>query len=236
MSQRRKNKARYIESDESEYEDNTRSQSRSLTGRDVEKLAGQVCNMLLVGEMKKIPAKSADIRSIIQKKTKSSFENVMGRAGEIMQQVFGYEIKCVKGNSYILVNSMSATLLKFQQLSKKEEAEWGVLIVTLIAIFMCEGTMNAAQLEAYLGTLGIDMATKGKTMLKDFVRKKYLDTSMEGSSDPPTLMYQWGDRAHAEISKGDLLELVCKVYGNVMKPSMWTYQWKLINDNKEKEQ
>lgn len=44
-----------------------------------------------------------------------------------------------------------------------------------------------------------------------FVRKKYLEIETESSSDPPIVMYKWGERAHAEFSKKQMLDLVCKV-------------------------
>lgn len=43
------------------------------------------------------------------------------------------------------------------------------------------------------------------------MRKKYLEVENDTSSDPPTVLYKWGERAHAEFSKKEMLDLICKV-------------------------
>lgn len=238
MPPRKSNKSRHEDSDDDSSEEEfvpTQTQSQQYTNSEIQKLAGQVCNLLLVGEMRKIPVKSTDIRkSIIMKKNKSSFQSVMEKAGEMMEHVFGYKIVTVKGTSYILVNTMGDSMVKYQQCSDDEHAARGLLVAILIAIFMSEGRIAQGTLDLYLNAMEVEQAT-AKPLIQEYLRQKYLEIISEDSGDQPTLMYLWGERAHAEFSKKDILEFACKIYGNDMKPSMWTFQWKIVRDEENKQ-
>lgn len=252
MSQRSRHKRRQRvvvesdDSDDSEVEEYTPSQSRRpsqsqrsnqsqgasvLAEKDVKKLAGQVCNMLLAAEIKKIPVKSSEIKkSIIPLKNRNSYKVVMSKAEEMMEHLFGYMITPVKSNSYILVNIMARNFSKFEMVPKREEARRGLLIAILAAIFMNEGKMSAGGLESFLMDLDKDLVSTSKHTIQEFIRQRYLDAVPDLKNDTSKLVYMWGDRASAEFNKKEILEFVCKVYGN-MKPSMWTYQWKLVNED-----
>lgn len=43
------------------------------------------------------------------------------------------------------------------------------------------------------------------------MREKYLAMTLNKNVDPPIKEFQWGERAYLELSKKDILELVCKV-------------------------
>lgn len=244
MSRRTKNKPRknvVVEMDddteeEEEEEDYTLTQSQGacqLSEKDVKKLAGQVCNMLLAAEIRKIPLKSSDIRKgITSLKSRSSYKTVMIKAGEMMEHLFGYKIMSVKTHGYILVNTVGSTFAKYEQLPRSEEVKRGLLIAILAAIFMNEGKMSVGGLESFLNALDNDLGSSSKNMIQEFLRQKYLESTVNDLTEPPTTMYTWGDRANAEFCKKKVLEFVCEVYGN-MKPSMWTYQWKLVNEEND---
>lgn len=205
------------------------TQVEDLSNTEKRALLGQVCNLLLAGEIKKVPVKKAFIKKHIFKKHKKHFEDVMEGAKNSMRHVFGYEIVTLK-DSYILVNNLKSKLVKLQDLSEAEFTVKGLLTTMLMVIFMSEGKISAGSLEISLNILDIEMTTTAKPTIQGFVRKKYLEIETESSSDPPTVMYKWGERAHAEFSKKQMLDLVCKIYGNNMKPQEWTQQWNLIQE------
>ncbi|XP_045118318.1 melanoma-associated antigen B10-like isoform X2 [Portunus trituberculatus] len=183
-----------------------------------------------------IPLKSSEIKkSIVSLKSRSAYKIVMNKAEEMMEHLFGYKIVSVKNNSYIMMNNMQKNIIKFEQIPRNEKVRRGLLIAILAVIFMNEEKINAAGLESFLESLDFDLATSSKTTIQEFVRQRYLDTAVQDLGDASMLMYKWGDRANAEFRKKEVLECICQIYGN-MKPSMWTYQWKLVNAEKNGEE
>ena len=48
--------------------------------------------------------------------------------------------------------------------------------------------------------------------LQELKRQRYLEITIDKTSDPSVREYHWGERAHLEFPKKELLELVCKVF------------------------
>ncbi|KAK3870836.1 hypothetical protein Pcinc_023973 [Petrolisthes cinctipes] len=221
-----------------EYEPPSQSQGRSqLTQQDLTMHAGLVCNLLLANEHKKIPTKRQDIRKLILKDQARHFPAIMKKASELMERVFGYKVKELEDKNYLLINGLGVSGGERISGTKTQAARTGLITAVLAAIFMTDTQkMKEAVMEEYLKTLGVDVQSKANPVLgnvnkliyQDLVREKYLEVSLDKFTDPPTKEFRWGERAHLELNKKEILELVCKIYGDNMDPKMWTAQWKEV--------
>ncbi|XP_045599352.2 non-structural maintenance of chromosomes element 3 homolog isoform X1 [Procambarus clarkii] len=239
-----RNKRTVLVIEDDDEEEDYQSQSQSQTGaqlspEDKTKLAGIVCNFLLVAESKKIPVKRSDIVKAVLKEHGRQFTAVMAQATDILEKVFAYKVVELesKKNNYILINNIGTAHSDNENTCKgSDAAKIGLLTCILAGIFMTGELMPEGSMKEYLKKLDIDLDSKevhpafgniSKLINQDFVRQKYLEITQDTTADPPTREYRWGERAHHELSKKDVLELVCKVYGNNMRPQTWTTQWRV---------
>ncbi|KAK8739341.1 hypothetical protein OTU49_003587 [Cherax quadricarinatus] len=178
-------------SDEEEEENQSQSQSQKntqLSQHPKTKLAGLVCNYLLVAETKK---------------------------------VYAYKVVELEKNSYILINNIGTVHSDSEHASKKsDDSRTGLLTFILTGIFMTGEMMQEGSMREYLRKLGIDLTSRdahpvygnvSKLINQDFVKQRYLAITQDTTTDPPSREYRWGERAQHELSKRDLLELVCKI-------------------------
>lgn len=228
------------ESDENDEEEETQSQSQrksQLSSEARTKYAGLVCNYLLTAESKKIPVGRADIRKIVLKEHGRHFSAVMAEAAVMLKKVYAYRVVALKKkNNFILINNLGTSYSDNDSSSKNEAAKMGLLTAILTAIFMTGEVMQEGPMREYLKKLSVDVDTKevhpvfgnvSKLIYQEFVKQKYIDITQDTATDPPTREYRWGERAHQELSKRNVIDLVCKVYGNNMRPEVWTSQWKI---------
>lgn len=235
------------ESDEDMDEDydNTQggTQSSQVTLNDNERrtLAGHVVNYLLVADCKKVPVKRAEINKGVLKEHSKQFNTIMAEATRILSKIYGYRVVDLQKGQFILVNNMSATLRDHDAFpatrSRSDAATMGLVTAILAGIFMSGELMQEGPMREYMKKLGIDIDSKdphpvfgnvNKLITQDLVKQCYLNVSFDRSIDPPSKEFRWGPRAHMEISKKHMLELVCKIYGDNMRPEMWASQWKVV--------
>lgn len=207
----------------------------------LKKLINDCVLYLLVADQKKQIIRRADITKNILKDAPKAFPYVINKAERILQLVYGIRLVDVPGKpGYMLVNNLS---LKEEEESTEiwpdlDSAKIGLLIIVLATIFMNQNVMEEEVLWETLKTFGLDVEISDhplfgnvkKLLNQEFVRQLYLEYNTVTVSEQQQHVFCWGPRAHAECSKRALLQLVCEVYQNGLKPEDWTSQYKEIMD------
>ncbi|KAK3701259.1 hypothetical protein RRG08_066752 [Elysia crispata] len=203
-----------------------------------EKRVNELVQYMLIMDQKKIPIKKRDINRVILKGQNRAFNGVMEEAAEKLLEVYGFKIIELQDklkDSYILVNNLelNESQKKLINTNQKDNAEMGLVFVILGMIFMNQNVIHEDEMWHALKKLGIfqdDLhSTFGNVknlIMKEFVRKGYLRTELNTSTDPPTNDIYWGQRAEHEITKRNMLSMVCDI--NETQPSDWTYQMQLV--------
>ena len=126
-----------------------------------------------------------------------------------------------------------------------ERAKYSVLMIALSLIFMNENEISAEIFWESLKKLDINKDDKcnvylgdvNKYFTFDLVRDGYLEYELVKGSEPAQYKFKWGYRAFLEISKKQVLDFVCEVYGGqeACKPEDWVAQYAdAYKSNKEK--
>ncbi|XP_064133917.1 melanoma-associated antigen B2-like [Loxodonta africana] len=156
---------------------------------------------------------------IINKRYKEHFPEILRRASEYIELVFGLDVKEVdsKGQSYTLVSKLEIT--EEENLSGGRGFPKTGLLMPLLAMISMNG--NRATEEEMWEFLNVFGMYDGKThfifgeprklLTKDLVQAKYLEYRQVPNSDPPCYEFLWGPRAQAEASKTKVLEFSDKV-------------------------
>ncbi|XP_049727483.1 melanoma-associated antigen B17-like [Elephas maximus indicus] len=156
---------------------------------------------------------------IINKRYKEHFPEILRRASEYTELVFGLDMKEVdsKGQSYTTVSKLEIT--KEEKLSGGRGFPKTGLLMPLLAMIYRNG--NQATEEEMWEFLNVFGMYNGKThfifreprklITKDLVQAKYLEYWHVPNSDPPCYKFLWGPRAQAEASKRKVLEFSAKV-------------------------
>ncbi|XP_007469859.1 PREDICTED: melanoma-associated antigen B4-like [Lipotes vexillifer] len=169
------------------------------------------------------PILQAALLKTIDEKDEKHFPEILSRASEIMELVFGLELKEVdpSSHSYALISKLAAP----SEGSPSDES-WlpksGLLMVLLGAIFTKGNRATEEELWEFLNALGLYAGRRHlifgeprRLISKDFVQQKYLTYRQVPNSDPPRYQFLWGPRAHAETSKMKVLEFVAKISDTV---------------------
>ncbi|KAG7162686.1 Non-structural maintenance of chromosomes element 3-like, partial [Homarus americanus] len=179
-----------------------------------------------------------------QRDTEISSETQTKLAGLVCNYllVYAYKVVELEKSNYILINNIGTNHSDHDNTSKiSDTAKTGLLTAILAGIFMTGELMQEKHFIQYLKKLDVDILSKNphpelgnvaKLIHQEFTKQKYLEITSDTTTDPPTREYRWGERAHLELSKRDILELVCKVYGNHMRPERWMSQWKIVQKEK----
>lgn len=162
---------------------------------------------------------------------KAQFPEILKKATDRIELVFGLELKEVKPNGY------SYTLVSKEGLAKDgvlgstlEVPKNGLLMPLLGVIFLNGNCASEAEIWEFLNVLGI---YDGKTHIifgeprkfitEELVQEKYLVYRQIPDSNPLSYEFVWGPRAHAETSKMKVLEFLTKVNDTV--PSAFSIQY-----------
>ncbi|RUS69811.1 hypothetical protein EGW08_022424 [Elysia chlorotica] len=227
----------------------SQSQTQGRSGVEItdpverEKKVNELVQYMLIMDQKKIPIKKRDINRVILKGQNRAFNGVMEEAASKLLEVYGFkviELEDKLKDSYILVNNLelSESQKRLINVNEKDNAEMGLVFVILGMIFMNQNIIHEDEMWHALKKLGIyqdDMhSTFGNVknlIMKEFVRKGYLRTELNTSTDPPTHDIFWGQRAQHEITKRNMLSMVCDI--NETQPSDWTYQMRLVIEEEQ---
>uniref|UniRef100_A0A8C8UET4 MAGE domain-containing protein n=1 Tax=Peromyscus maniculatus bairdii TaxID=230844 RepID=A0A8C8UET4_PERMB len=167
----------------------------------------------------KQPAKRGEMLKVINKRFREQFPEILKKASERIELVFGLEVKQLKpnGSYYTLVRKLDpsiggtlATGLPFPQN--------GLLMPLLSVIFLNGNRASEVEIWEFLNILGI---YDGKVhtifgeprhlITKVLVKEKYLEYRRVADSEPPGYEFLWGPRAYAETTKMKVLEFLAKV-------------------------
>ncbi|XP_006881915.1 PREDICTED: melanoma-associated antigen B16-like [Elephantulus edwardii] len=146
------------------------------------------------------------------------FPEILMRATECLEMIFGMELKEVDPGSNIYVVLIKLDLTYDGLLSEVEGMpKTGLLILILSVIFMKGNRATEDEVWEVLSVTGIYPQQKHfifgdpkKLITKDMVQEKYLEYQQVPNSDPPQYEFLWGPRAHAETTKMKVLEFVAK--------------------------
>ncbi|XP_052518728.1 melanoma-associated antigen B18-like [Budorcas taxicolor] len=185
--------------------------------------ASMVVDFLLERYTKKEPITQNAMLNVIRRKYKQHFPEILSRASERVELVFGLELKevdCTR-NIYALVNKFT---LGVEEGSSDEEElpKSGLLMALLGIIFMKGNRATEEDIWDFLNVLGIYAGRKHsifgepkKLITKDLVQKGYLTYRQVPNSDPPLYEFLWGGRSYAETNKMKVLEVLAKIQDTV---------------------
>ncbi|XP_054848130.1 non-structural maintenance of chromosomes element 3 homolog isoform X2 [Eublepharis macularius] len=202
-----------------------------LSQSQMEAKVHELVFFLLVKDQKKIPIKRADILKHVVKDYKNVFTELLKRANQNLQQVFGMELVEIdpKHHTYILISKLP----HLERESSKEDEntpKMGLLLVILSLIFMKGNVAKESAVWEVLRRLRVDPGEKHKIfgdvkklVTEEFVRQKYLEYNRLPHTDPPEFEFRWGPRAIKETSKKQILQFVSKMQNK--DPTFWTNQY-----------
>ncbi|XP_064430878.1 melanoma-associated antigen B1-like [Mirounga angustirostris] len=202
---------------------------------------GMLVQFLLEKHTMREPIKKADMLKMVNKRHREHFPEILRRASEHMELVFGLELKEVKpgGHSYALVSSLDLTsdgsVSSISGFPKN-----GLLMPLLSVIFLNGNRASEEDIWGFLNILGIYDGRRHlvfgeprKLITQDLVQEKYLEYRQVANSDPPRYEFLWGPRAHAETSKMKVLEFLAKVHDTV--PSAFPFHYEeALRDEEER--
>uniref|UniRef100_A0A8C9P2Q9 MAGE domain-containing protein n=1 Tax=Spermophilus dauricus TaxID=99837 RepID=A0A8C9P2Q9_SPEDA len=205
-------------SSSSRSKSNPRSSAAARTTRGVI----LVHYLLYKYQMKEPITKAEMLRNIIQMH-KSHFLEILRKASEHLELVFGLDIKEMDSNKhiYILINKLE--LSYDARLSDDGGVPKTGLLMTILGVIFTKGNRaTEEQVWQILNTMGLYSGREhfifgepGKLITKDLVKEKYLEYQQVPNSDPPHYEFLWGPRAYAETSKMKVLEFLAKVHDTI---------------------
>ncbi|XP_028625781.1 melanoma-associated antigen B16 [Grammomys surdaster] len=163
-----------------------------------------------------------DIMRLVIREDVNHFHEILMRASERIEMVFGLEVKEVDpiNHCYALFIKLGLTYdgMRSDQYSFPKT---GLLIVILGVVFMKGNRATEEEIWEALNPMGIFAGMNHlifgdprELITGEFVREQYLEYKPVANSDPVQYEYVWGIRAKAETSKMKVLEFVAKVHGS----------------------
>ncbi|XP_004710064.1 melanoma-associated antigen B17 [Echinops telfairi] len=166
------------------------------------------------------PIIKADLQRLITRKHRKSFPEILQRASERLELVYGLDLKEVspRGQSYTLTHKVLKPI-KAPMALEKEFTKIGLLMPILGLIFMNGSRSSEKEIWEFLNMLGLYEGKQHhifgdpqKAMI-DYVQEEYLQYVQVPKTNPPRYEYLWGPRAHAETSKLKVLKFLARIHG-----------------------
>ena len=159
----------------------------------------------------------------INKRDRGEFPEILRRASEHIEMVFGLVLKEGRPNShsYILVSNLD--LSDSESMGGQRGLPKNGLLMSLLGIIYMNGNrVPEEQIWKTLNCLGIYDGRRHfifgdtrKFITEDLVREGYLEYRQVPGSDPPRYEFLWGPRALMETNKMKVLEYLAKVNDTV---------------------
>ncbi|XP_005673569.1 melanoma-associated antigen B10-like [Sus scrofa] len=189
----------------------------------IDKKVAMLVHYLLYKYQMKEPVTKADmLRNVIQM-YKNHFYEILRKASDHLELVFGLDVKEVdpNRNTYVLVNKLE--LSYDSKLSDDREVPKTGLLMTVLGVIFTKGNRATEEqvwevlnmMGLYAGRNNFIYGEPRKLITKDLVQENYLEYRQVPDSDPPRYEFLWGPRAHAETSKMKVLEFVAKIHDTV---------------------
>ncbi|KAM9180370.1 melanoma-associated antigen B16-like [Dugong dugon] len=230
-------------SQEEEDSSSTPSDTENVPRDPLDEKVALLVNFLLLKYQMKESVTKADMLHFVIREYKDHFPEIILRASERMEIVFGLDLKEVDpiSHSYILLIKLGLT---YDRMLRGEGSmpKTGILILILGVIFMKGNCATEEEVWEVLNVMGIYSGQKHfifgdptKLITKELVQEKYLKYQQVPSSDPARYEFLWGPRARAETTKMKVLEFVAKVHGT--DPSSFPSQYEeALKDEEERAQ
>ncbi|XP_049727503.1 melanoma-associated antigen B10-like [Elephas maximus indicus] len=166
------------------------------------------------------PVTKADMLRNIMQIYKNQFPEILRRASEHLELVFGLDLKEVDPirHTYVLVNKLDSS--SSGRISDDVGVPTTGLLMTVLGVIFTKGNC-ATEEEVWevLNTMGLHagrdhfiFGEPKKLITRDMVKQKYLEYRQVPNTDPPRYEFLWGPRAYAETTKMKVLEFVAKVH------------------------
>uniref|UniRef100_A0A8C9DIC1 MAGE domain-containing protein n=1 Tax=Prolemur simus TaxID=1328070 RepID=A0A8C9DIC1_PROSS len=199
--------------------------------------AGMLMHFLLEKYKKKEPMKKAEMLKVVNKKYSECFPEILRRAFEHMELVFGLDLKEVNsgGHSYTLVSKIDLTD------NGSLRSVWGFpkngLLMPLLGTILNGNCTTEEEIWGFPNILGIYDGKKHfifgeprKLITQDLVQEKYLEYQHVPNSDPPRYLFLWGTRAHAKNIKIKVLEFLAKINDTIPSAFLSHYDQALCDE------
>ncbi|XP_028636158.1 melanoma-associated antigen B4-like [Grammomys surdaster] len=164
----------------------------------------------------------SEMVAIVNKKYKEHFPEILRRTSARLELVFGLELKEIDPNthSYLLVGKLGLST------EGSLSSNWGLprtgLLMSILGVIFMKGNRATEQeVWQFLNGVGVYAGKKHlifgepEEFIRDLVQENYLEYHQVPGSDPPSYVFLWGPRAHAETTKMKVLEVLAKVNGTV---------------------
>uniref|UniRef100_A0A8C6D305 MAGE domain-containing protein n=1 Tax=Moschus moschiferus TaxID=68415 RepID=A0A8C6D305_MOSMO len=165
--------------------------------------------------------KRSEMLKVIHRRYREQYPEILSRASEHMEFVFGMVLKEVRPNShcYTLVSNLDL------RDSESMRGDWGLpkngLLMPLLGVIYLNGhRASEEEIWKFLNILGIYDGRRHfifgdtrKLITEDLVREEYLEYRPVPGSDPPRYEFLWGPKALTESSKTKVLQFLTKVNG-----------------------
>nr|XP_023410900.1 melanoma-associated antigen B10-like [Loxodonta africana] len=190
-----------------------------LCRHTVERKVVIMVHYLLHKYQMKEPIKKADmLRNVIQR-YKNQFPEILRRASEHLELVFGLDLRKMDHNRhiYVLVNKLELTY--DERLSDDIGVPTTGILMTVLGIIFINGNHATEEqvwemlnvIGLYAGRNHFIFGEPRRLITRDMVKQKYLEYRQMPNSDPLHYEFLWGPRSHAETSKMKVLEFVAKI-------------------------
>ncbi|XP_030734267.1 non-structural maintenance of chromosomes element 3 homolog [Globicephala melas] len=200
--------------------------------KQLELKVAELVQFLLIKDQRKIPIRRIDILRHVVGDYKDVLQELLRRAAERLEYVFGYRLVELepRSNTYILVNTLEPVEEDAEMRGDQGTPTTGLLMIVLGLIFMKGNSIKETEVWDFLRRLGVHPTKKHlifgdpkKLITEDFVRQRYLEYRRIPHTDPVDYELQWGPRTNLETSKMKVLKFVAKVHNQ--DPKDWPAQY-----------
>nr|XP_044996459.1 melanoma-associated antigen B4-like [Jaculus jaculus]XP_044996464.1 melanoma-associated antigen B4-like [Jaculus jaculus] len=190
------------------------------TGKNsISRKASMLLHFLLEKYEQEEPIKHADMAKLIGRKYLTHFPDILRRATEQMEFIYGLELKQANPSSlsYSLVSKLGLSPGENLR-SRKDLSKKGLLMMLLGVVLLNGNRATEHQVWKFLNLLGLYAGQRHpifgeprKIITKDLVEESYLEYHLVPGSVPPCYEFLWGPRAYVETTKLTVLEALAKM-------------------------
>ncbi|XP_033705224.2 melanoma-associated antigen B4-like [Tursiops truncatus] len=214
--------------------------THSICRDPLNRKAGTLVLFLLEKYKANEPIPQAALLKAVKSKYEKHFPEILSRASEIMQVVFGLELKEVDPSSHSYAFISKLALPSEGSPSDESGLPTSGLLMILLGEIFTKGNRATEEIWEFLNELGLYAGIRHsifgeptRIISKDFVQQKYLTYHQVPNRDPPCYEFLWGPRAHAETSKMKVLEFVAKISDTVPSAFPDLYE-EVLKDEEER--
>ncbi|XP_068817978.1 melanoma-associated antigen B2-like [Capricornis sumatraensis] len=163
--------------------------------------------------------KRSEMLKVVHRRYREQFPEILSRASEHMEMVFGMVLKEVRPNSHCYNLESNLDLSDSESMRGDEGLPKNGLLMPLLGVIYLNGHRTSEEeIWKFLNMLGIYdgrshtiFGDTRKLITEDLVREEYLEYRQVPSSDPPRYEFLWGPKALTETCKTKVLQFLTKV-------------------------